>query len=74
MSSFNDGENMKSKIKKTSYDFLYYSFIAGLPLRDEYRKDFTRIWKALDKIIERDYVKKPKTLMFHSYKIIKQNK
>ena len=43
-------------IKRTSYDYLYYSTIANLPLSPEYvRENFTRMWEALDTIIERDY-------------------
>ena len=48
-------------IKKTPYDFLFYKTIANLPLTPSYvREDFSRMWEALDIIIERDYVLKQK--------------
>jgi hypothetical protein len=51
-------------IKKTNYDHLYYSTIANLPLEPTWiRENFTRMWEALDTIIERDYKPKGATLI-----------
>jgi hypothetical protein len=48
-------------IKHTTYDYLYYSTIANLPLEPTWvRENFTRMWEALDTIIERDYKLKRK--------------